>query len=181
MNICSCYEIDSIIREMEAVLQIDGKDYEERFVDVVIQTVRARISRQYQIDLSGGLKIDSAEHMLAAYSSAVAVYMENVVMVHAKFCGICQIARYTTQTAVSLDNINFLGFTEETVRTVLQALQRRATAPLAEDALTKIKENLATINTCREKRLILLMVVAYDIGFYELSASLAEYLYLSCV
>ena len=177
MNITECYNIDGIIRELEAAFQIDGSDFEERDIDIVIKNVKTRICRQYQIDLSEH-KVDSAEFEVGVYRNAVSIFIDNIARIHAKICGYCQIARYLTSMQVSLSDVNYLGYTEESLKTMLQALQRKATLPMAEDAINSVKLKLSTINNCREKRLFMLAIVSHAIGFNEVTAAVAEILYL---
>ena len=177
MDITSCYDIDSIIREFEAAFQVDGTDFEERDVDVILKNVKTRVGRQYQVDLTE-FKIDSPEFDIGVYHNAAALFIDNVARLHAKLCGLCQICRYLTVVNISLSDINFLGYTEESLKTMLQALQRKATLPMAEEAVQSVKRKLGSINNCREKRLFLIMVISYTIGFHEVTASVAELLYL---
>lgn len=177
MNITECYDTDSIIRELETAFQINGSDFEERDLDLVIRNVKTRIGRQYQIDLSEN-KIDSAELEVGVYRNAVSIYIDNIARIHAKLCGLCQIARYMTYVQVSLSSVNYLGYTETTLKTMLVALQRKVTLPMAEEAINSVKVKLGTINNCREKRLFMLIVISHALGFYEVTAAIAEILYL---
>lgn len=176
MNITECYDLHSLIRELEAALQIDGVDFEEKDIDVIIKNVRTRISRQYQINLSE-YKIDSAEFDLSESRESVILFIENIARIHAKFCGYAQIERYTTNSSISLSSINWLGFTEDTLKVTLKALQRKVLIPKAIDNIQAIKGKLGTINNCWEKRLFVLMVIASDLGFDELMACIAEILF----
>ena len=51
----------------------------------------------------------------------------------------------------------------------------------AAESVDLIKNRLVMIRICREKRLFMIMVVAYELGFNELVATIAEILYLGGV
>ena len=87
MNIQSLYTtigLDGIITELEAALQIDGKDYEEASFDTVIGNVKQRINRMYQIDLSLG-KVNDISFESGIYKAAVSLFIDNVASIHARY------------------------------------------------------------------------------------------------
>ena len=180
MNITGCYNLHTIICELETILQIDGADLEERNMDVVIRNVKTRISRQYQIELAD-YKIDSDELAVGPYRNALSIFIDNVARVHGKLSGYGQIARYLTNIQISLSSINYLGFVQTELKALLIALQRKRTAVDTTDAVKAIKDRLGSINICWEKRLFILLIVSEALGFNELTAAIAEILYLSVV
>lgn len=180
MDITNCYNIEAIIRELEVAFQIDGSDFEEHDMNVIIKNVKARIGRQYQIDLTD-TKINSVELELGVYRNAAVLFIDNVARLHAKLCGLCQIERFLTTSQVSLSDVNYLGYTEESLKTLLIALQRKITLPLATDAINSIKDKLGYISNCREKRLCMLIIIADAIGFSEIVAAIAEILYIGMI
>ncbi|MCI9050729.1 MAG: hypothetical protein HFI05_02205 [Lachnospiraceae bacterium] len=180
MDITGCYSIDAIIRELEIAFQIDGSDFEERDMNIVIQNVKTRIGRQYQIDLTS-TKINAIELELGVYRNAIALFIDNIARLHAKICGLCQVERFLTSSQVSLSDVNYLGYTEDSLKTLLVALQRKVTLPLATDAINSIKDKLGSISNCREKRLCLLIIIADAIGFPEVVAAIAEILYIGMI
>ena len=89
--------------------------------------------------------------------------------------------RFLTSSQVSLSDVNYLGYTEDSLKTLLVALQRKVTLPLATDAINSIKDKLGSISNCREKRLCLLIIIADAIGFPEVVAAIAEILYIGMI
>lgn len=181
MDIKSLYRLndfDGIITELEAALQIDGKDYEESEFTHIIQNVRTRINRQYQIDLSLG-KINDISFESGIYHAAVALFIDNVASIHSRLCALCQIERYTTTSLVNLGVVNYLSYKKESLMKVLQLLQREKTllGTSASESVSMIENRLAMIRICREKRLFMILIVAYELGFNEIVASVAEILY----
>lgn len=166
-----------IITDLELALLIDARDYAIKDINVVIDRVKERINIQYQVDLLN-MPIGSTEWALSAQKGSLLLFMGNVLELQNRLSGYCQIARYHTRIDVSLDRVNYLGQTKESMRLVLMALQREKTIASAEKALDVIKLKLASINNCIEKRLFVVMLVAYELQLFELSATLAEILYL---
>lgn len=176
MTITETYDLDNILREAEAAFQIDGRDYEESDVDYVLQNVRQRLGRQAQIDF-GKHKVSDPEVGQGVYRTQALMLTNSVAMLHSRLCGVAHIQRYLISSPISLRGINYLGYTEQSMRSVLVALQRKETAPAVVDAIEAIKEKLGTVINCREKRLFMLVVVADAIGYPEIVASVAELLY----
>lgn len=185
MNIQDMYGtigLDGIINELEAALQIDGKDYEEGRFDIIMKNVLTRINRMYQIDLTLD-KVNAVSFESGIYKAAAALFIDNVASIHSRLSAFCQIERYKTQSYVSLSSINYMSYTKDSMRKVLKMLQREKTqmGTSAQESIELIKDRLATVRTCREKRLFMLLVVSYELGFPEVVASIAEILYLGGV
>jgi len=176
MLVSSCYDLERILREAEMAFQIDGKDYAEEDIDVVIQNVKRRISKQARVDLSQ-YKMCDPELSQGMYQSEVVMFTNSIALIHSKLCGIAQIQRFLTKSPISLDSVNYLGYTTETMKQVLIELQRKVTMVGIEDTINAIKEKLPVITNCSEKRLFMIMVIADAIGFPEVVAATAEILY----
>ena len=52
MNIADRYMLKEVIKELETAFQIDGVDFSFDNTQELIRTVKMRINRQYQLDLS---------------------------------------------------------------------------------------------------------------------------------
>ena len=177
MRIADSYDLHEIIRELEMALQVDGIDFELPSIDSVMQEVKRRLNRQYQIDLDS-MKLDDVALELGTSKASAMLLLDNITKLHSKLSGYGQILRWRKKSELSLSSINYLGYTEDSLKTALIAMQRSATQPRAAQAVQALKEKLPSIPLCWEKRIILLMVIAQDIGCAELSACIAEILYL---
>jgi hypothetical protein len=177
MIISEMYDINRIILDIEVALQIDGKDYSEKDVDVILENIRNRIIRQYQIDLHDRKISDDSLYIGKSRSSAV-LFIENIAALHAKLCGYLQIVRYNKIVTIKCVNINYMGFTQKTFMSFFMAAMGASTMPNIDSAVNAIKRKFGSVNNCIEKKLILIMIVAYEFGLYELVASIAEILYL---
>lgn len=177
MTISDNYNIDSIITELEVALQIDGSDYAEKDVTRIISNIKKRIARQYQVDLTN-TKIDDPTLFVDKYRNASTLFVESVTRIHGMLCGYLQIVRYTTSVLIRPSNVNYLGFNDDSLLNFLALCMRRDTIPSVVESIESVKLKLASVNSCREKRLFIILVVSFELGFYEVMAAVAEILYL---
>ena len=177
MDISRMYNIDELIRSLEVALQIDGSDYAERNVDTIIRNIKNRIIRQYQVDLTLVKMNDDALYMGKSRAQAM-LFLENITMLHANLCGYLQTVRFNGNFVIKPSNVNYLGVTEKPLMNFLQLCMRGKTVPSIAASMDAIKHKVSNISTCLEKKIFLLLVVSYELGFYELLATLAEIMYL---
>lgn len=123
MNVTECYSLHDIVRELELALQIEDGDLRESDIDRLLANIKKKIDRQYQVDVTN-YKVDSAELELSNMQESAALFIENVAGIHSKLCGYCQIRRYLASSEVSLEDINYMGLTRQSLKANLQALQR---------------------------------------------------------
>ena len=173
MTISDNYSIDAIITE----LQIDGQDYAEKDIEKTIAIIKKRIARQYQVDLTN-TKIDDPSLFVDKFRNASTLFVESVTRIHGLLCGYLQIARFTTYILVRPSNVNYLGFNDDSLLNFLALCMRKDTIPSVAESIESVKLKLASVNNCREKRLFTILVVSYELGFYEVMSAVAEILYL---
>lgn len=177
MIISEMYDINRIVLDIEVALQIDGKDYGEKDVDVILENVRNRIIRQYQIDLHNTKVSDDSLYIGKSRSAAV-LFVENVANLHARLCGYLQIVRYQMHATIKPMNINYMGFTQASFMSFFMAAMCARTIPDCGAAIQAIKLKFGSINSCIEKKFMLILIVCYEFGFNEMVAAIAETMYL---
>lgn len=177
MTISDMYDISRIVIDIEVALQIDGQDYGEKDVDVIIENIKNRIIRQYQIDLHGR-QVTDAELYIGKSRSATVLFIENVAQLHARLCGYLQIVRYQTRATIKPMNINYMGFAQASLMSFFMAAMTSRTLPDCATAVQAIKRKFGSINSCIEKKFILILLVCYEFGFNEMVSSIAEIFYL---
>ena len=180
MNIVECYSLHDIVKELELALQIEDNDLREPDIDKLLDNIKLKINRQYNVDLSE-YKINSTELELSQQRESAVIFIDNIAAIHAKLCGYCQIRRFLTTSDISLDNVNYLGFVPNHLTKTLKAIQRATLKPKAEEGIKAIKGKLASISNSWEKRLFVLLVVCNELGFPEVTASIAEVLFQSTI
>lgn len=177
MNISEMYDINRILLDIEMALCIDGKDYGEKDILTIFKNVRTRIIRQYQLDLTDK-KIDDSSLYIGKTRSAAVLFIENISVLHSRLCGFLHIVRFHKQISISPANINYMGFTPNSFNSLLIAATESRMMPNLEVSMKAIANKFATVNTCIEKKLILIMLLSYEFGLYEMVAAIAEVLYL---
>lgn len=177
MRIADNYNLEALVLELEVALQIDGVDFEVPRIETVVQEVRKRIARQYQIDLQK-LSLDDVNIEKALWSQSALLLMDNLTMLHGKVTGYNQITRWKRKSDLALSSINYLGYTKASLKAVLAALQMYKTQPTADAAMQSIKEKIVTVPLCLEKRIFMVLIVTWELGCTELTAALAEILYM---
>lgn len=180
MRVKDCYNLQKIITELEAVLQVDGIDYDEININKLVKAVKQRLERQYHVSFAGE-DINETPINGEAYQGSLVVFIDNVARIHSVICGYAQICRYTMEIPISLSSINYMGFTRETFKEVLVAAQTERRMVAVERAIDAIGDKLCTVSLCNEKRILMGLYLTYKLGLYELTASIAELLYLSMI
>lgn len=178
MNIASCYDLHELIKQLEIALMIEDGDLRETNMDKLLDNIKTKIDRQYQINLKD-FKLNSIELEMSEAQEAASTYISNIARIHSMLCGYCQIRRYLATTDISLEDINYLGLTRESLRESLKALQRACYQPRLSDFIEILKRKLPTISNSWEKRLFVLIVVCEELGLPEVAACIGEILYLS--
>lgn len=177
MGISETYDIQRIIRDIEVALQIDGGDYGEKDVDTILSNIYMRIIRQYQLDLRGKSIYDESFYLGKSKDYAV-LFVDNISALHSRLCGYLQIVRYTKYVTIKPANINWMGFRDKSLLSFFISAMDKNTIEDIHTAVQAIKGKFRSINMCTEKRLILILIVAYELGFNELVAAISEILYL---
>ena len=177
MEISTLYDINQICIEIEKALMIDGTDYAERDISTIITNVKNRIIRKYQLDLTDIKIYDEALYIGKQRASAV-MFVENVSILHARLCGYLQIVRYTGEVQVKPINVNYLGFQDYSLNSLMQLCMRQKTLSKIGNGLSALETKVCTISNCIEKKLFLILIIAYELGLYELMAAVAEIIYL---
>ena len=175
MTISELYDVNSILIDIEAALQIDGKDYGERDVDKIMDNIYTRIIRQRGIDLKGRKITDDTLYVGKSRGPAV-LFVENITQLHAMLCGYLQVVRYIMHVTIRPININYMGFTKSSFMSFLANASNHSHLKDISGAMRAIKGKFSSVNNCLEKKLILILIVAYELGFSELMASVAEVL-----
>ena len=155
MRISDVYNIENIITNLEIALQINGSDYGQKDLNVAIEKIKARIKSQYQIDLT-----------------------ENLSYYHAQLCGYLHIARYTGEVIAKPIKISYLGIEKNSLMSSLRRLQTNKTISGCKPIIDIFKQNMGYTNNCLEKRLFFILIVCYELEYFELTSALSEILYL---
>lgn len=169
------HDFYGVVSELEVALCIDGEDYATRDIDMSISKIRQRIQRQYSIDLSGTM---SDTYSGTIIGDEVKNFLDNMKFMYDRVCGCSHYFRYLGQVPVNISKINYLGITKESMLSVLKLLQCEGRHESLSSAMEQIKSKIGTIPMSIEKKLYMILYISYKLELYELSAAVAEILYL---
>lgn len=176
MNISSCYDLEDIINDLEVALLIDGRDYAEKDFGRIVSNVKNRIRTQYNVDLSKNKMDDEAMYM-GPQRQAAFLFCQNIAELHGRLSGYIMILNYNHEIVVNPVNVNYLGLDEEKLMAVLKLSQAKDYIPTVEQNYEIIKSHICSINACTEKKLFLIMFIAYELGFNELLSCISSIFY----
>ncbi len=174
MNISTMYDLKKIIRELEVQLHIDGQDYAEKNVDVIIKNIKIRLLREYQLDFSQSKITD----MEGINSAASALFTDAIFVSHSRLAGYLANCMYLNSISVTPVHINYAGLTRESFISFLTYASKEKYNSTIEEYISTLKLKFGSINICDEKKLILIIIVARELGFDEIASVIAQILYL---
>lgn len=180
MTISDNYNLADIILHLETTLQIDGGDYGERDIDVIMKNIYLRIQRQYQIDLTNTQLTDESLYIGPTRESAI-LLIDNVSQLHARLSGYLQIIRYrrsdiTEESIAEVhgSNVNYFSMSIQQFADAMRAFSVSARVTQMGNIVKYLGNTFATVSNNTEKRLLLLLLVSYKFGLYEITSAIAE-------
>ena len=177
MTISDTYDIISIVDNLEVALCISGEDYAEKNIDNILDKIYNRFIKHYNLDLRNRL-ISDAYFYIDKDRSKATLFVENMSLFHARLCGYLQIVRFTKEVRIKPININFMGFSQNSFNDFLfTAIDIKGMLKIR-PVIYALRNKFGTVNSCIEKRLLLILIIAYEIGLYEIVASISEIFYL---
>lgn len=169
------HDFFGVVSELEVALCIDGEDYATRDIDMAMSRIKQRLQRQYSIDLSGSM---NETYSGAIIGEEVKNFIDNMQYMYNRICGCSHYFRYIGQVPINLSKINYLGITKESMLSVLKLLQCEGRQDSLSNSMEQIKSKIGTIPMSSEKKLYMILYVSYTLELFELSATIAEILYL---
>ena len=171
MDILKNYDVNEILMDLERCLNITSSDYKEP-VDIIVTSVKDRLSRQYAIDLS--MKVNEIQQG----TGSIDLLVDAITLCHGILSGYFHTSRYHKRMDISLTNVNYLGFSTNAMLEFLIALQTYQRRNDVTEAIEAVKLKVSKTTICNEKRFLVLLIVCYELGFYELTGCIAEILYM---
>lgn len=169
------HDFYGVITELEVAFCIDGEDYATRDVDMAITKIKQRLQRQYSIDLSGSIDDTYAGTIIG---DEVKNFLDNMHYMYNRISGCGQYFRYVGKVPINLSKINYMGITKDSMLSVLKLLQCEGRHDSLSSAMEQIKAKIGTIPMSIEKKMFMCLYVSYILELYEMSAAIAEILYL---
>lgn len=169
------HDFYGVISELEVALCIDGEDYATRDIDSAMIKIKQRLQRQYSIDLSGSIEDTYAGTIIG---DEVKNFLDNMQFMYNRVCGCSHYFRYIGEIPINLSKINYLGITKDSMLGVLKLLQCEGRHDSLGSAMEQIKSKIGTIPMSIEKKIYMILYVSFKLELFELTAVIAEILYL---
>lgn len=164
-----------VISELEAVFCIDGNDYVNRDIDNALRNILQRIQVQYSIEFEEN---QVTPYNGAIYSEEEKNFIDIVYTLYEKLCAIAHSIRYRGKVPYSLSSVNYIGITKDSLLNLLKLVQMEGSQTKAGIYMEDVKYRLTSVPITPERRLFTLMVLSYILKLYEVTAVIAELLYL---
>lgn len=180
MTISERYNLSDIVLKIETVLQIDGRDYGERDVSIIMDNIYKRMARQYGLELADK-KLTDEELYIGTSREKAFLLLDNIAQLHAQLSGYTQLIRYKSNQAgkaknieVRGRNISYFGASQNGFTNFIRACMFESQVNSVEQAFDFMISKFGTISKCMEKRMLLIMIVARKFGLHELVSCIAE-------
>jgi hypothetical protein len=170
------HDFYGVINEIEVALCIDGEDYASRDIDIATSRIIKRLQRNYSIDFN----INNMNNVYfgSSLGDETKIFLDNIKFLYDRISGCSHYFRYIGQIPINLSKINYLGITKESMLGVLKLLQCEGKHNSMSNAMEQIKSKIGTISMSTEKKLYMILYISYILELYELTAVIAEILYL---
>lgn len=169
------HDFFGVVDELEVSLCIDGEDYATRDIDSAIVKIRQRIQKQYSIDLNAAI---GDNYLDAVMGTEIKAFLDNMHYLYNNVCGCGNFFRYIGGVPICLSNVNYLGITKDSMLSVLKLLQIEGRHDTLTSSMNQIKAKIGTVPMSLEKKLFMILYVSFELELYELSAAIAEILYI---
>lgn len=167
------FSLQQTLLSFENTLRIE---YSEVDVARVLKAARQRLENAYQCHLDKPVYTVQAENELV--SENLNVFVQEISECLKQLAALTSISMFTKKPPISLADVNYLGFTAETLTTALKYLQDRVLYEKRATVLPAITGALNNVEMSQIKRLFIVMLVLEDLGIYEGVSACAQLLYL---
>lgn len=163
------------LNELQVALCIDGKDYAERDPSRLLSNVKERLQKQYALDTT--VSIDEL-YSASIMGDEVSNFLESTKYMYDKLCGLSHFFRFTGKIPINLSDVNYLGTTKNQMLSLLKLLQTEGRQEFLSSTIENIKSRMLSIPQSVEKQMFMCLVISYNLKLFELTAVLAEILYM---
>lgn len=165
--------IDHILISFESVLKIE---YEERDTQKIIQSAIGLLENAYGVKLDDDIYKIQAKNMLV--SDTINVLLQQVMECLKELSLYIDINMFNRSIAISLADVNYLGFAKEEIVTALKYLQDKDLYEQRSQLIPPITAAVSNIDVSEIKRLFVIMLVLERLGIKEGVTVVARLLYL---
>lgn len=167
------FNLQEVLRAFETTLRIE---YTEEDVARTLKAAQQRLENAYQC------RLDEPVYTVQAQNELVSENLENFILQVAEcvkqLSALTSIAMFTKKPPINLADVNYLGFTSETLITALKYLQDRICYEKRGTIIPPITGALNNVEMSQVKRLFIILLMLERLGIAEGVAVCAQLLYL---
>lgn len=167
------YTLQDILLGFENTLRIE---YTENNSDRILKEAKNRIENAYQIKLDKPIYDVQAQNALTADS--ITIFLEKLSMSVQSLAAYTNTVMFNKLNGISLADVNYLGFTAETLRAALKYLQDKNLYERRGSFIPAIRNAVNNIDMSQVKRLFVIMLLLEELGVKEAVSVVAQYLYI---
>jgi hypothetical protein len=165
--------LTDILMGFENTLKIDYRDSE---IEKIIKNSRQRLENAYGVKLSGDIYEDQVDTRLVG--DKIDLLLSQILDKMKSLALIMSISLFDKRYGESLKDFNYMGFTEEELKTALKYLQDEVLYEKRRVFFYQIIKSTSIMEISNIKRLLVIMIVLEHLGIKEGVALIAQYLYL---
>ncbi|MDR1523181.1 MAG: hypothetical protein LBS29_04455 [Endomicrobium sp.] len=165
--------LQDILLSFENILRIE---YSENDISRIMRSAKHKLENAYQVKLDKTVYEIQAQNQLV--SDNIQVFIEQLFEAVKSMTAFTHIVMFTKVNKLSLADVNYLGFTAETLRAALKYLQDKQLYEKRHSVIPAIRNAVNNIEMSQLKRLFVIMLVLEDLGLKEGVSAVAQYLYI---
>ena len=151
-------------------------EYTETDVSRIIKVSKQKLENAYQCRLDQPVYTVQAQNELV--SENLNVFLQELAECLKQLTALTSISMFTKKPPINLADVNYLGFTSETLTTALKYLQDRVCYEKRSTIVPALVGALNNVEMSQIKRLFIVMLVMEKLGIYEGVAACAQLLYI---
>lgn len=167
------FTLQQVLLSFENTLRIE---YTENEVARVIKAARQKLENAYQCRLDQPVYTVQAQNELV--SENLNIFLQEVAECLKQLTVLTSVAMFTKKPPINLADVNYLGFTSETLTTALKYLQDRICYEKRSTIVPAITGALNNVEMSQIKRLFIIMLMMESLGLQEGVAACAQLLYI---
>lgn len=167
------FSLKDILLLFENTLRIE---YEESDCLKIIKSAKQKLENAYQVKLDKPVYDVQAQNELV--SDALNMFLAELAEGVKNLSAFTNMVMFSKIPSISLADVNYLGFTRETLTTALKYLQDKALYEKRQSIIPPLRNAVSNIEMSQIKRLFVIMLVMEELGIKEGVAVVAQHLYI---
>ena len=167
------FTLQQVLLSFETTLRIE---YSETEVSRVIKNAKQKLENAYQCRLDKPVYVVQAQNELV--SENLDVFIQEISECVKQLAALTSVTMFTKRPPINLADVNYLGFTAETLTTALKYLQDKVCYEKRATIVPALTNALNNVEMSQIKRLFIIMLTMENLGLAEGVAACAQLLYI---